>query len=80
MAVPTTFEMDGLFTEEDIANRFFVIRQCDDCNKFSKWDIRSPKNYTCAHCGSAKYDVKTQHSIRTHNTAVSRRRTRKKLK
>ena len=80
MRAPTTLEMDGLFSEEDIANRHFVIRQCDDCNLFSKWDIRSKNTYACAHCGSSKYDVRTQHSIRTHGAANTRRKGRKKLK
>lgn len=48
--VPTTFEMDGLYTEEDIANRFFVMKPCIECGKYTKQDVRVD-NVPCQYCG-----------------------------
>lgn len=50
--VPTTLEMDGLFTEEDIKNRFFVMKPCSVCLKFSKQDTRE-RDKPCSYCGGA---------------------------
>lgn len=47
--VPTTMEMDGLFTEEDIKNRFFVMKPCIDCGQYSKQDSRED-NKKCPFC------------------------------
>lgn len=68
MKIPTTLEMDGIFTEEDKANRFYVIRTCLDCGGYTKADIRADKlrAYSCAICKGPRYDYKTQNSIRTH--------------
>lgn len=50
MVIPTTFEMDKLFTETDINNRFFVMKPCVSCYKYSKHDIRE-ETKTCPYCG-----------------------------
>lgn len=47
---PTTFEIDGLYTEEDIANRHFVMKPCIDCGKYTKQDMRTD-NVPCQYCG-----------------------------
>lgn len=46
---PTTFEMDSLYTEEDIANRFFVMKPCIECGKFTQQDVRH-KDDPCQYC------------------------------
>lgn len=79
MANRETLRLDGLITDEDIANRHYVIRQCNDCNNFTKWDIRNKNVYHCATCGSSKFDSNRQHSIRTHHNFTSKK-TRKKVK
>ena len=80
MANRETLRMDGIISDEDIADRHYIIRQCDDCNNFTKWDMRNPNRYACATCGSTKYDPKTQHSVRTHGAFANRRKSRKKVK
>lgn len=79
MANRETLRLDGLITDEDIANRFYIIRQCNDCDAFTKWDTRNPNRYACATCGSTRYDMKTQHSIRTHHNFVGKKK-RKRVK
>lgn len=46
--IPTTFEMDGLFTEKDIADRHFVMKPCTECAKYSKHKIG--ENDPCPYC------------------------------
>ena len=65
--VRTTFEMDGLYTEEDINNRHFVMKPCIVCGKYTKQDVRK-ENVPCQFCGgdmaiSSSYWM----SIRTFN-------------
>lgn len=79
MANRETLRLDGLITEEDIANRHYVIRQCNDCNAYTKWDIRNKGKYGCATCGSTQFDRNTQHSIRTHHVFLARK-TRRRTK
>ena len=74
-----TLHMDGLFSDEDIENRYYVIRQCIDCMAFTKWDIRNKNTYACATCGSGKFDSNRQHSIRTHHNFIGKKG-RKKVK
>lgn len=65
---PTTLEMDGLITEEDIANRFYVVRKCLDCGKHTKVDYRADekRSYKCATCSSPRYNRNKQHSVRSY--------------
>lgn len=67
MKIPTTMEMDGLFTEEDIANRFYFMAACIDCTKWTKQDIRNKRRTPCTNCGSERIDNQSNHwySIRT---------------
>lgn len=63
--IPTTLEMDGLFTEEDIKDRFFVMKPCIDCGKFTKQDTRKPDE-RCA-CGGEMTKNSTYYaSLRTY--------------
>lgn len=48
--VRTTFEMDGLYTEKDIADRFFVMKPCINCGKYNKQDLRVGDK-PCVYCG-----------------------------
>lgn len=67
MDIPTTFEMDGLFTQEDINNRFFVMKPCIVCLKYSKHDIRE-KTKDCPYChGEMGINGRYWYSIRTWN-------------
>lgn len=61
----TTLEMDGLFTEEDINNRFFVMKPCVECTKYSKQDIREPDK-RCVYCeGRLSPNGRYWYSLRT---------------
>lgn len=60
----TTFEMDGLFTKEDIDNRHFVMGQCLECKQWSKWDTRVGR-WQCDFDKTYKYDITGSRSIRT---------------
>lgn len=53
--IRTTLEMDGIFSLEDIRNRFFVMVPCLDCLQFTKQDTRE-KFKPCEHCGSENHD------------------------
>jgi len=65
--VPTTFEMDGLFTQEDIDNRFYVMRNCLNCKTWYQADSRVKERSECPNCGNGSYDMKSQCSLRTFN-------------
>lgn len=65
--VPTTLEMDGLYTDEDIANRHFVMKPCVSCGKYTKQDVRVA-NVPCQYCGGAMAIASNYWmSIRTFN-------------
>lgn len=50
--VPSTLEMDGIYTEDDVANHFFVMKPCVDCGKYTKQDTRN-NDKPCMYCGGA---------------------------
>jgi len=84
MSTPTTFEMDGLFTEEDIKNRHTVVFQCRNCNKWTihkNW-IPGNKNehIPCDNCQSIDYDISSIKSLRTYNPVTDNKRRVKKKK
>lgn len=67
MNIPTTFEMDGLFTQEDIDNRFYVMKPCTECLKYSQHDIRE-KTKDCPYChGMMGINGRYWYSLRTYN-------------
>lgn len=76
--IPTTFEMDGLFTEEDIKNRYTVMFQCKICKKWTRHDnwITGEKNEykPCSSCGAISYDSTSIKSLRTYNPLTDNKR------
>lgn len=80
MARRETLRLDGIVTDEDIANRHYVIRQCDECDAYTRWDSRNKERYGCATCDSPHFDRGTQHSIRTHHIFLARKTRRKPRK
>lgn len=48
--VPTTLEMDGIYTEVDAADRFFIMKPCVGCGKYTKQDRRIDDT-PCQYCG-----------------------------
>lgn len=69
--VPTTAEMDKLFTVEDMRNRFFVMLQCISCAKWSK--RRLDDRGRCPLCNS-KFDGASIKSLRSFNPVVDSKR------
>ena len=67
----TTFEMDGLLTQEDIDNRYTVVFQCKDCKKWTTHYNHVPggtNSYIpCETCGGKNYDASSIKSFRTYN-------------
>lgn len=78
MNVPTTYEMDGLFTEEDIDNRYTVVFQCLDCKKWTQHEnwVTDENNthIPCVHCGTTSYDGSSIKSLRTYNPLTDNKR------
>ena len=73
--VPTTFEMDGLYTEEDKKNRFSVVFQCRNCRKWVKHtDYLINREYVPCSCGEISYDQSSMKSVRTHNPLTDNKR------
>jgi len=59
--------MDGLLTEQDIADRFFVMKPCSECLKYSKHDLRE-ETKDCPYChGKISINGRYWYSIRTWN-------------
>ena len=77
---PTTFEMDGLYTEEDIANRNKLMVQCRDCNKWTQQqrNDRHEPYKPCGNCGSKNYDIQSAKSLRSFNILTDSKRKPKK--
>lgn len=74
--VPTTAEMDGLFTQEDMRNRFHVMFQCKLCKKWTRhdhWD-KTNRHIPCVHCGETSYDATSIKSLRTYNPLIDVKR------
>lgn len=66
--VPTTAEMDGLLTQQDMRDRFFVMLQCTACLKWTKQDQRQ-KTKPCSNpeCGRMAFDSTSIKSLRTYD-------------
>lgn len=71
--VPSTFDMDGLFTEEDIVNRYRVMRRCMGCDLWVEQDSRDDNHPTCQGCGHNKFDPRSTTSLRTFNPTMGKR-------
>lgn len=82
MAIPTTYEMDGLFTQEDIDNRNSVMFQCTKCNKWTKHVdyLLNRQHVPCSNCGEKSYDSSSIKSIRTYNPDTDNKRRMSKKK
>lgn len=78
MKIPTTLEMDGIITERDIENRFFVMKPCKECFKYSRQDIRAATEQ-CTYCkGELGQHSSLWYSIRTFDTSKKLSATDKK--
>lgn len=67
--IPTTLEMDGLFDEKDIKDRFSIMMPCVDCGKYTKQDRRGEIKH-CQYCNGPMGVASQYHySIRTWNTS-----------
>lgn len=71
--VPTTAEMDGLLTPEDMRKRFKVMRQCYGCSKWAQQDARKPTQ-PCPNCGDTDFDIVGAKSVRTFREMVDGKR------
>lgn len=61
--------MDGILTEKDAEDRFFVMKPCTGCFKYSKHDTRKEVG-DCSYCHS-RLSVNGRHwySLRTYNSS-----------
>lgn len=76
--IPTTYEMDGLFTEDDIKNRYTVVFQCSLCKKWTTHYNWMPgernQHKPCMGCGEIRYDARSIKSLRTYNPLTDNKR------
>lgn len=70
--IPTTAEMDGLFTVEDMRNRFQVMIQCESCSTWNQ--MKKGEKKLCTKCGSDKMDGTTIRSLRTWSPDLGTKR------
>ena len=74
----STEEMDGLFTEEDIKNRYTVMFQCKLCRKWTRHDNWVPgannKHLPCSSCGKTAYDLRSIKSLRSYHPLIDNKR------
>ena len=76
MNIPTTDEMDKLFTKEDIANRYTMAIQCRACKAWTTHtNFISNQYIPCHKCGLTNYDRSSIKSLRSYNrlTDIKRR-------
>lgn len=50
--VPTTLEVDRIFTQIDMLDRFYVMKPCIDCGKYTEQDTRK-EDKPCQYCGGS---------------------------
>lgn len=76
--IPSTFEMDGLLTQEDIDNRHKVVWHCRECKKWTQHDNWVPGEHNtqkvCDYCGKLNYDPWSMKSLRTYRPLVDNKR------
>jgi rRNA maturation endonuclease Nob1 len=75
--IPTTFEMDGLFSQEDIDNRHKVMKQCTRCSKWTQQNTER-EDIPCTNCGAIAFDIQSTKSLRTFNPLTDNKRKIKK--
>lgn len=74
--IPTTAEMDGLLTQEDMRQRHTMVFQCQKCNKWTthKDYILNRKQLPCSNCGETAYDSSSMKSVRTYDPVKDAKR------
>jgi phage FluMu protein Com len=67
--IPTTAEMDGLLTQEDMRERHTMVMQCSKCNKWTKHKdyLINRKSLPCSNCGEIAYDSSSMKSARAYD-------------
>lgn len=79
--IPTTAEMDGLLTKEDMRTRFDIVFQCINDNKWKLHPNFKGEYLPCDTCGNTDYDTMGGKSYRTYNPATdNKKRVSAKLK
>lgn len=66
-AIPTTYEMDGLFSEKDIENRNKIMQQCRECSKWTMQYVDKKTKQPCINCKATNFDPTSGTSLRTYN-------------
>lgn len=71
--------MDGLFTEEDIKNKYNFMAQCNACSKWTfiintREEYYGKRNMVCEHCQGVNFDSRSYISKRTFNPLVHNKR------
>ena len=88
--VPTTAEMDGLLTQEDMRMRDQVVVQCFTCCRWTQQTLHSPytpctaiikgqvyvdgRNKAVPGCGGMNYDSTSMKSLRSYNRDTDNKR------
>lgn len=88
--VPTTAEMDGLLTQEDMRYRDQVVVQCIRCARWTQQTLRTEytpcasmikgqpyvddRNKIVPGCGATNYDSTSMKSLRTYNKDTDNKR------
>lgn len=94
--VPTTAEMDGLLTQEDMRMRDQVVVQCFQCARWTQQTYGTPytpctaiikgqvyidgRNKAVPGCGALNYDSGSMKSLRTYNKDTDNKRKPKAAK
>ena len=79
--IPTTAEMDGLMTKEDMRSRFDLVFQCVHDNKWKLHPSFNGTHLPCDTCGKKEYDIGGAKSYRTYNPLTdNKKRISTKLK
>jgi len=94
--VPTTAEMDGLLTQEDMRQRDQVVLQCFECLRWTQQTYGTEftpctgvikgapyldgRGKMIAGCGSKNYDSTSMKSLRTYNRDIDNKRKAKARK
>lgn len=75
--IPTTLEMDKIFSEKDRENRHKCMFQCRECSKWTLQDMQesSPTRLKkpCQYCGKNNFDPTSGTSLRSHNPFSKRK-------
>lgn len=72
--IPTTAEMDGLISIEDMRNRLQLVFQCVSCKKWTLHLHWNGKHVPCSNCNAINYDPSSIKSYRTYNAVIDNKR------